>query len=344
MRGHRIAAQERVAGDALAPTTLSEQERALRARGDGQERRHRREQVGGDLAVDGHQPARLQTIDRSRRTRAPSFPALPPPPQHVQHRRRPHPALLQHHEHVVQEVRALLGQALVRLALGGQNDLRRLLTDLLEARVDPLRDEAGRVGAVRPLPVRAARSRAPAPPRCRPRSASPRRSRSARPCGSSAPRGRPRAAGCRRRSRGAASRACSTWPEVSPFFQRAPRLRLQKCASPVRAVRSSASALAQATIEHVAAGAVLHHDGHEPAASNCTPWGTVIAHPPHLHPGARAAAAWRRPDGSRRSGTRTRPGPPLALPFRQHLRHVRDGAAAPGGDDGHGHRLRHRAR
>jgi hypothetical protein len=37
---------------------------------------------------------------------------------------------------------------------------------------------------------------------------------------------------------------CSTWPEVSPFFQSAFRLRLQKWTRPVSTVRASASALA----------------------------------------------------------------------------------------------------
>ena len=54
-----IAAEERVARDALSPHHALQQERPRRAGGEGQERGYRREEVAGHLAVDGHEPALL---------------------------------------------------------------------------------------------------------------------------------------------------------------------------------------------------------------------------------------------------------------------------------------------
>ena len=57
----------------------------------------------------------------------------------------------------------------------------------------------------------------------------------------------------------------STLPEVSPFFQSARRLRLQKWARPVSAVRASASAFAQATMSTSPLARSWTTTGSEPA-------------------------------------------------------------------------------
>ena len=74
----RVLAEERVAADVLAAFDALEQERVVRVLGDLQERRHRRQQVGHDLAPHRHERAAPRQLHELVERRL--FHVLPPIP------------------------------------------------------------------------------------------------------------------------------------------------------------------------------------------------------------------------------------------------------------------------
>ena len=102
----------------------------------------------------------------------------------------------------------------------------------------------------------------------------------------------------------------SRLPEVSPFCQSTPRLRLQKWAKPVSAVRSQGLRVGVGHHQHVAARAVLDHDRHQArSSSNDEPRDSAELSNAHLDAGRAQLRLGLADPHLARSGRATPPAP-----------------------------------